>query len=184
MGSHREFTKPQGSHSEFIKPQGCTIGVPPRIHRTPKGNHKTPRVRIHKTPRVHHWGPTANSQNHKGAPLGSHSEFIKPQGCTIGVPPRIHRTPKGNQRVHHWGSTASSRKPKGAPLGYHREFTNPQGCTIGDPPRIHQTTRVHHCGPPRIHKTTRVHHWGPTVNSQNPKGAPLGSHRDFTEPQG
>ena len=27
--------------------------------------------RIHKTPRVQHWGPTAKSQNHKGAPLGS-----------------------------------------------------------------------------------------------------------------
>ena len=160
-----------GSHCDFTKPQGRTIGVPPRIHRTP---------------REHHWGSTANSQNPKGAslwshrvfiephgypkgaPLGFHREFTKPQGRTIGVPPRIHRTP----RVHHWGSTANSQNPKGAslwshrvfiephgypkgaPLGFHREFTISQGCTIGVPPPIH--------------KTPRVHHWDPTANSQNP----------------
>ena len=161
MGSHREFTEPQGyprvhhwgSTANSQNPQGAPLGSPPRIHKTPRVHHwgptfhKTPRVpigvppRIHKTPRVHHWGTTANSQNHKGAPLGSHSEFTKQQGCSIGVPPRIHRTPRVTI-----------------------------GCTIGVPPRIH--------------KTPRVHHWGPTANSQNPKGAPLGSHREFTEPQG
>ena len=98
--------------------------------------------------------------------MGSQREFTKLQGCTNGVKPRIHRTP----RVHHWGSIANSQNPKGAPLGYHCEFTKPQGCTIGVPKRIH--------------KTPRMHHWGPTANSQNPKCALLLSHREFTKPQG
>ena len=96
------------------KSQGCTIGVPPRIL---------------KTPRVHHWGHTANSLHPKGAPLVSHSEFTKPLECTIGVPPRIHKTPS----LHHWGPTANAQNPKGAPLVSHHEFTKPQVCTIGVP---------------------------------------------------
>ena len=79
---------------------------------------------IHKgATRVHLWGPTANSQNPKGAPLGSQRKFTKPQGCTIGVPQRIHKIP----RVHHSGPTANSQNPKSAPLGSHREFTETQG---------------------------------------------------------
>ena len=124
---------------------------------------------------MHHFGPTANSQYPKGTPLGSNRKFTKHQGCTIGVPPRIHRTPK---------------VPKGAQLGFHHEFTKPLGCSIGVPPRIHKTTRVHHWGeftkpqgvPPRIHKIPRVHHWGLDANS--PLGSPLGSRREFTKPQG
>ena len=144
---------------------------------------------------MHHWGPTANSQNTKGAPLGSHSGFTEPQGCTIGVPPRIHKTP----RVHNWGHTANSQNPKGAPLWSHREFTKPkgeplaslreftkpQGCNIGVPPRIHRTPRVpQDCTigvPPRIHKTPRVHNWGPTANSQNPKGRAKNNFRTWLD---
>ena len=166
MGSHREFTKPQVS----------TTGV---------------QLQIHQTPRVHHWGPIKNLQNPKGAPLVSHCEFTKSKGAQLGS----HREFTNPQR-HHWGPTANSLNPKGAPLGSNCEFTKTLGCTIWVPLRIHKTPRVHHWGPlrikkpqgctngfpPRIHKTPMVHHWGPTANSQNPKGAPLGSHREFTKP--
>ena len=159
-------------------------------------------------------GPTANTQNPKGAPLLSHREFTKPQGCTIGVPPRIHKTPRlyhWTPIVHPCGFVISRWDPYGAPLGFrefavgpaqlgsHRELTKPQGCTIGVPLRIKKTPRVHNWDPnreftkplwctigfpPRIHKTPRLHHWGPTANSQNRMDAPLGSHREFTNPQG
>ena len=130
--------------------------------------------KIHITARVHHWCPTANSHNRKGAPLVSHREFTKLQGCTIVVPPRHQRTP----RVYHWGSTANSQNPNGAPLRFHPEFTNPKGvplgshrefekppgCTIGVPPRIHKRQWCTIGVPQRIHKTPRVHNWGPTAN--------------------
>ena len=101
-----------GSHREFTKPQGCTIGVPQRIHKTPRVHHWGPTANSQNPkgiPSVHHLGPTANSQIPMGAPLGSHREFRKLQGCTIVVPPRIHKTPM----VHHWRPTANSQNPKG-----------------------------------------------------------------------
>ena len=168
------------SHREFTKPLASTIGVPPQIH---------------KTLRMHHWDPTADSQNPKGAPLGSDHEltkpkgaplgsdceFTKPQVCSIGVPPRIHKSP----RVHHWGPTANSQNCKGAPLGSDCEFTKPyRGAPLGSDCEFKKPQRCTTGVPLRISKSPRLYHWGPIKNLQNPKGAPLGSHCEYTKPQG